>query len=87
MRVHKTPMTFTENSSVVTNDTQGPWKYPNHNKVLWGYTSMCDMALKLSQYFHLLKSLLAAASKFSLLTITCQAAQGNQKTPIAVSLK
>ena len=33
-------MTLVKNSSVVTNDTQEPQKYPNHQKQLWGHTSM-----------------------------------------------
>ena len=33
-------MTLIKNSSVVTNDTQKPQKYPNHQKQLWGHTSM-----------------------------------------------
>ena len=38
MRVHETPIlevifvTLTENTSVVTNDTLGPQKYPQHQK-------------------------------------------------------
>ena len=47
-------MTFTENSPVVTNDTHQPQKYPHHQKQLLGQTCMCDIALKLPQYFHLL---------------------------------
>ena len=30
---------LTENSSVVTNDNQGPQKYPHHRKYLYGRTS------------------------------------------------
>ena len=33
-------MTLTENSSVVTNNTHGPQKYPHHRKKLYGRTTM-----------------------------------------------
>ena len=46
-------VTLTENSSVATNDTQGPQKYLYHQKQLQRHTSMWGMALKLSQYFYL----------------------------------
>ena len=39
-------MTFTENSSVVTNDTQGPQKYPHHRKYLQGRRSMRENGTK-----------------------------------------
>ena len=35
-------MNPTENSSVITNDTQEPQKYPHHWKQLQGCPSMCE---------------------------------------------
>ena len=63
-------VTLTENSSVVTNDTQEPQKYPHHQKKLKWHTSMGEMTLKLPQYFNLLmENLLVATSKFGFLTV------------------
>ena len=48
LRVHETPIrevifvTLTNNSSLVTNDTQEPWKYRHHRKYLWGYCPQQD---------------------------------------------
>ena len=41
------------NSSVVTNDTQGPQKYPHHQSCRDAFPC-ANMALKLPQYFYLL---------------------------------
>ena len=35
--------TLTESSSIITNDTQGSWKYSHYQKEQYGNTSMCDM--------------------------------------------
>ena len=57
-----------ENSSVVTNNTNGPRKYQRHWKYLWDY---CNMALKLPKQFYLLieKPLLVTTCNFALLII------------------
>ena len=47
-------VTLTKNSSVVTHQIEGSWRYPHHQKWLYRLTSMCNMELKLSQYFFLL---------------------------------
>ena len=44
-------MTLTENSSVITNDTQEPQKYPHHRKQLYERTSMCKHGTKITQVF------------------------------------
>ena len=41
----------TENTSVVTNNTQGPQKYPHHWKKLWGCTSMRENGTKTTPVF------------------------------------
>ena len=88
--VHETPIlevifvTLIENSSVITNDTQEPQKYPYHRKQLWSHTSMSNMALKLSQYFHLLMEK-PLGHYFQVRAPYYQVAQCDQKTPIPVS--
>ena len=62
-------MTFTENSSLVMNDTQGPRKYPHNRENLHGHTSICNIAIKLLWCFHLLTRSLVATSKYGLPTI------------------
>ena len=42
---------LTETSSVVTNDTQGPQKYPHKQKQLQGCTSMCEDGTKTTLVF------------------------------------
>ena len=44
-------VTLTENSSVVTNDTQGPQKYPHHRKYLLGRTYMREHGTKTTPVF------------------------------------
>ena len=70
---------LTENSSAVTNDTQGPQKYPQN------YTLPCaNMALKLPRYFYLLMEK-PLGRYFLVWSPYYQAAQCNQKTLIPVS--
>ena len=89
LQVHDTPIlevicvTLTENSSVVTNDTQWPRKYPHQWKYLLGHTSIHNMALRLSQYFYLLMET-SRDHYFQVRSPYCQVAQRNQKTPIPV---
>ena len=44
-------MTLTENPSVVTNDIQGPQKYPHHRKWLLGRTLMHEHGTKTNLVF------------------------------------
>ena len=44
-------MTFTENSSVETNNTQGAQEYPHHWKQLQGCTYMCERCTKTTLVF------------------------------------
>ena len=44
-------MILTDNSCIVTNDTQGPQKYPHHWKLLQGHTYMCKHGTKTTPVF------------------------------------
>ena len=72
-----------DNSSVVTNDTQGPWKYIHHQKQPQGHTSMRNVALKQPWYFYLLMEKLFSRY-FQVSSPYYQAAQCKQKTTIPV---
>ena len=76
-------MTPIENSYVVTNDTEGPQKYPHHRKQLKGRTSMREHGTKTTLVFlpadgEGSQSLL---SKFSLLAIRRHSATRKQLFP------
>ena len=90
MQVNETPIlevtfvTLTENSSVITNDPQGPWKHPHHQNKLLGHMSMHSMALKLPQYFYLLMEK-PLGCYFQVRFLYNQVTQCDQKTPIPAS--
>ena len=77
-------MTLTENSSVVTNGTQGPQKYPHHWNSCRDALPCMKMALKLPWYFYQLMEK-PLGRYFQVRSPYYQAAQCNQKTPIPVS--
>ena len=61
----------------------GHQKYPHHCKQLLGHTSMCNMALKLYQYFYLLMEK-PLGHYFQVRSPYYRMAQCNQKAPIPV---
>ena len=77
-------VTLTESSSVKSNDTQRPRKYPHHQKYLWRHTSMRDMALKMSRYFYLMMEK-PLGCYFQVCSPFYQAVQCDHKTPIPLS--
>ena len=76
-------MTPIENSSVVTNDTQGSQKYPHHRKQLKGRTSMREHGTKTTLVFLPAdgEGSQLLLSKFSLLTIRRHIATRKQLFP------